>query len=401
MHQVIKSFLLITGVFLVTILLIVFPQEALHASLRGIVIWSEVVFPSLLPFLIMAELLISLGAISIIGVLFEPFMRPIFNVPGTGSLALMMGFVSGYPTGAKITAKLRDEEELSRKEAERLISFTNASSPLFILGAIAVGFFNDAKIGLLIALSHYGGNIVLGIILKYLYPDPKGTSSPIKDKKIPYIKQIKQELQSLKTKPSIPLGDHLGNAVHNSVQTLIIIGGFITLFSVITSLFLKVKLLTLVANLIKPLFLFLQFPFSLSLPFLTGIFEISIGVEHIAQYKEVDLLYPLLAVSFLLGFNGLSIQAQVASIISKTDIRFSRYFYARILHGILATLITFLLYGVFFTYKDHLPTLLPIFKPENELLYSLALFKEYGFIITFITLGITVLISLKNLYIKK
>src|SRR5690625_4770358 len=105
--------------------------------------------------------------------IFEPFMRPLFHVPGIGSLAFIMGMVSGYPTGAKITSRLREEKKLTQIEAERLISFTNAASPLFIFGAIAIGFFNDARIGTLLALSHYGGNFIVGLIIKYVYTDQK------------------------------------------------------------------------------------------------------------------------------------------------------------------------------------------------------------------------------------
>src|SRR5690625_2743361 len=144
MNPLWNRMLLIIGALLLTGSLILYPQEVFEASIQGLNLWWEIVFPALLPFFIMSELLISLGAISIIGVLFEPIMRPLFNVPGAGSLALIMGLASGYPTGAKITAQLREEGKLSREEAERLVSFTNASSPLFIFGAIAVGFFHDA-----------------------------------------------------------------------------------------------------------------------------------------------------------------------------------------------------------------------------------------------------------------
>ena len=34
-------------------------------------------------------------------------MRPIFNVPGEGAFALLMGIISGYPMGAKIIANLK------------------------------------------------------------------------------------------------------------------------------------------------------------------------------------------------------------------------------------------------------------------------------------------------------
>lgn len=395
MYPLLRKSILIGSVLLLTFLLIIFPEDALHASFRGLNIWWEVVFPSLLPFFIMAELLISLGAISIMGVLFEPIMRPLFNVSGSGSLALLMGYVSGYPTGAKITAKLRQAKKLSQTEAERLVSFTNASSPLFIFGAIAVGFFNEAKIGLLIALCHYGGNLLLGMILKYIYKDNRQARIHSKTKQT-FFTQIRKEVHSLKTKDTKPIGEHLGDAVYHSVQTLIMVGGFITLFSVITSLLFQVNFLGKIAQVFQLIFPYINLPNSLSLPFITGIFEITIGIELIAQIKGLGLLFPLLVVSFLLGFNGFSIQAQVASILAPTDIRFSRYFYARLLHGFLASLLTFILFPVFFSSESIVTVYNPLTTSYEALGNLYAVYQIFGPPITILVIGFAFIYKLKS-----
>src|SRR5690625_7487832 len=119
-----------------TISLIIFPEAAFHSSLRGLHTWWEVVFPSLLPFFIMAELLIGFGVVQFIGIIFEPIMRPIYNVPGVGRFARIDGMASGYVSGAKITAVLRKNNEITRTEAERLISYTNSTRHVFINDAI-------------------------------------------------------------------------------------------------------------------------------------------------------------------------------------------------------------------------------------------------------------------------
>lgn len=63
-------------------------------------------------------------------------MKPIFNVPGIGAYAFIMGIISGYPVGAKIVTEFRKNGECSKAEAERLLSFTNNSGPLFIIGTV-------------------------------------------------------------------------------------------------------------------------------------------------------------------------------------------------------------------------------------------------------------------------
>src|SRR5699024_10289589 len=147
--------------------LIIFPQDAFEASVRGFSVWAEIVFPSLLPFFIISELMITFGVVPFIGIILEPIMRPLFRVPGAGGFAWVLGMASGYPAGAKISVQLRNKNAISQIEAERLNAFTNASSPLFIFGAIAVGFLNDATTGLLIAASHYGGNLIVGLCMRF------------------------------------------------------------------------------------------------------------------------------------------------------------------------------------------------------------------------------------------
>src|SRR5699024_5464791 len=148
-------FILATFTVFLALSLIKYPDQALEASIRGLNMWWEVVFPSLLPFFITAELLLAFGVVRFVGVLFELIMLPVFNVPDSGTFAWLMGMASRYPTVAKISVHLHEDNQLFLIEAERLVSFTNASSPLFIFGAVSVGFYHDAKLGVLLAICHY------------------------------------------------------------------------------------------------------------------------------------------------------------------------------------------------------------------------------------------------------
>lgn len=143
------------------------PQIVFEGAALGLKTWWNIVFPALLPFFIASELLMSFGLVHFMGELLDPVMRPLFNVPGSGSFVMAVGFTSGYPIGSMVTARLRKEGLCSRVEAERLMSFTNNSSPLFMLAAVAVGMFNNPGLGVLIAGTHYLSNITLGLILRF------------------------------------------------------------------------------------------------------------------------------------------------------------------------------------------------------------------------------------------
>lgn len=331
------------GITLLTIALIYFPKESLDASKIGLEMWWKIVFPSLLPFLILSELLIGFGVVSFIGVLFEPLMRPLFRVPGVGGFVWAMGMASGFPAGAKLTARLRQEKQLTSIEAERLASFTNASNPLFIFAAVSVGFFNNPRLGLILAVSHYVGNFFVGILMRF-HGGREKTQPTHTEKKKQYFVEALRQLHRTRLKEKRPFGQVLGDAVTSSIQTLLMIGGFIILFSVFNKLLTLVNITFIIGSGLSLLLKLFQIPPELSIPLISGLFEITSGSLLTSQLNNIDLLYKAIITSFILGFCGFSVQAQVASIFAETDIRFKPFFIARILHGFIAGSLALLLW---------------------------------------------------------
>lgn len=335
----IKTIILAFLAIFLTIALISHPKEALKASIKGLHTWWEIVFPSLLPFFIIAELLIGFGVVKFVGVLLEPFMKPIFRVPGVGGFVLAMGMATGNPAGAKFTVRLRNDGQISQIEAERLVAFTSCANPLFIFGAVAVGFFHDPKLGIIFAISHYVGNIFVGFIMRFYGQKRNETRNP-KKRSIFSIKNAFYAMHETRLRDQRPFGTLLGDAVTSSIQTLLMIGGFIILFSVINTLLTIMNFTDFLAIFLKIFFMILTLPESFSTPFISGLFEMTIGSQMISEVTNVNLLEQALVVSFLLAFGGFSIQAQVASLLSQSDIRFPPFLFARLLHGLLASFIT-------------------------------------------------------------
>jgi len=388
----------VTTVFL-TASLIRYPDQVLEASIRGLTLWWEVVFPSLLPFFIAAELLIAFGVVRFLGVMFDPIMRPLFNIPGPGSFGWIMGMASGYPTGAKIATRLREDNQLTRVEAERLVSFTNNSSPLFIFGAISVGFFHDVKLGILLAVCHYVGNTLVGILMRF-YRKNEDQHSSAKEGKNPFsIAKAFKEMHTARLSQFKPVGEILGDSVIHSIQTLVKVGGFIVLFSVLTKILFLVGISPFFAKIIETFFALLALPADFALPFISGLFEVTIGANMIAQVSVDSMFQHAILISFILGFNGFSVQAQVASIISKTDIRFFPYFLSRILHGTIAALLTVVLYKPLYLNRQVFDSNdIPVSAPAQENVWSniLEVFGQIGPIITFTSLAFAIILIYKR-----
>jgi sporulation integral membrane protein YlbJ len=392
-----KTIALAASVTILAVSLIIFPQESLEASIRGLNMWWEIVFPSLLPFFIISEMLIGFGVVKFIGVILEPLMRPFFRVPGVGGFVWAMGMASGFPAGAKLTARLRQENQLTRIEAERLVSFTNSSNPLFIFGAVAVGFFYNPHLGIILACAHYLGNICVGVIMSF-YGRKEESESNIVSNKIFSIKEALAALHRTRVKEKRPIGKQLGDAVNSSIQTLLMIGGFIILFSVINKLLFHLHITTFIADALNIFFSILLLPADLSLPFISGLFEITLGSQMTSGVEAASLLQQAIITSFILGFSGFSVQAQAASILAQTDIRFRPFFIARLIHGTTAAIITMLIWKPIYVnfYQDKPSNAVPVFNNLDWQFWEYALLwmKQWGPVITLFSLVIYIILYL-------
>ncbi|MFT8320347.1 MAG: sporulation integral membrane protein YlbJ [Bacillus sp. (in: firmicutes)] len=345
----VKTVLLALSASLLALALISFPAVAVDASKNGLNTWWTIVFPSLLPFLILSEVLIGFGVVRFIGVLLEPIMRPLFRVPGVGGFVWAMGMVSGFPTGAKLTARLREEKQLTKIEAERLVSFSNASNPMFIIGAVSASFFHNPKLGLLLAFAHYLGNFSVGICMRFYGKNKQENNDKNKIKR-PSLRRALRELHETRIKDNRPLGKLLGDAVSSSIQSLLMVGGFIILFSVINRLLFHLNITSFFGKFINMILHIFHFSGDLSIPLIAGIFEITLGSKLTSDTETATFMHQAILTSFILGFSGLSVQAQVASILAQTDIRFKPFFFARILQASFASLYTFLCWNIFTTH---------------------------------------------------
>jgi len=86
--------------------MILYPEATFKGANYGLKIWATVLIPALLPFFIIADILVELGFVNFFGILLEPLMRPIFKQPGAAGFVLAMGFTSGFPMGAVLTNTL-------------------------------------------------------------------------------------------------------------------------------------------------------------------------------------------------------------------------------------------------------------------------------------------------------
>lgn len=246
-----------------------------------------------------------------------------------------MGIISGYPTGAKIVVNLRKNGLCTKEEAERMLAFTNNSGPLFILGTVGISLFGNSTIGFLLLFTHILASLTVGIIFRfYKYKNSVHNSSVFSNNQ-------KEQVDFSN------LGEVLGKSIMSGIKTVVMIGGFVVLFSVILSILKSSNIIEIASKILFPIlkaFGINNVGFSSAI--LCGIIELTNGVMQVATIAYRQISINIIIASFLLGFGGLSVLLQVYSIISKSDISIKCYFIGKLLHGLFACIYTF----IFITY---------------------------------------------------
>lgn len=212
---------------------------------------------------------------------------------------------AGYPVGAKIVTNFRKNDICTKEEAERLLTFTNNSGPLFIIGTVGISLFGNTTIGLVLFITHLLASLTVGVLFRFWKFNKKSSNLNKKS-------STSVSYSSTKTPPSLNnLGVILQNSIMSSISTIIMIGGFVMLFSVIISMLNNSKVFDILNIFLSPMFNALNIPTSFATGLFSGIVELTNGVSIISKIPFKAISLNIIICSFLLGFGGLSVLLQV------------------------------------------------------------------------------------------
>lgn len=310
-----------------------YPQEVLESASRGLSLWANYVLPALFPFFILSDILMRQGFVHLLGALLEPLMRPLFRLPGKASFVVAMTHTSGIPIGAILTCKMRKEGEITRIEGERLLAFTCNPSPGFMFGALASGMLGNPALGIIIAGSVYIASFIVGLLFRFYGHDP-----PSRIKHNFSFQQAWRELKFVQKENKKPTSKMLGDAVHESISTILLVGGFIVFFSVITHLMSILRINAYLAQGVSLISGGQLSPLGAN-ALIQGFMESTIGCKAVINtFSSLNSQVGML--TFILGWGGVSVFAQVASFTASTDLRLLPFVFGRVLHSFLALLIS-------------------------------------------------------------
>ena len=208
-----------------------------------------------------------------------------------------------------------------------------------LLTTLVLCLFANSSIGLLLLITHILSALTVGIIL--------GLISRINTKKDINSKYVHNQSNSKKVSNNqlctfSNLGEILSNAIMDSSKTIIMIGGFVVIFSVIISILNNSRILQIISYSIYPILKFLNIDVSFAGAIISGIVELTNGVSLVCNIANKTISLNIIICSFLLGFGGLSVLLQVLSITSKSDLSIKKYIYSKLLQGIIAASYTYI-----------------------------------------------------------
>ncbi|QJD83440.1 hypothetical protein [Cohnella herbarum] len=213
------------------------PGEAFRASLSGLQIWWQNVFPGLLPPLMLAELLAASGMLHGIATLAEPLTRGLFRLPGASGWAIAFGWSAGIPAGAKETARLRENGMIHEDDVDTVLLVSHLPNPFLIVLVIGCGFLQSPELGWAIAIGLWLSAILSGFVWSRIAKarKPKVPRIPLNHSRALLQRALRAAADARK-EDGRPLGKLLPDSVTNAVGTLMTVGGLMMMSAVVVRL---------------------------------------------------------------------------------------------------------------------------------------------------------------------
>lgn len=317
------------------VLMLRHPALSLQYASTGLNLWLTKMVPTLLPFMILSGIMIRMNLTENFVTLLHPMLHRLYGTSKNGSYTIIMGFLCGFPMGARIVGELCESGRLSREESSKLLYFCNNIGPIYFLSYVVPVLAIEKP--LIPFLIMYGIPMLYGFVLYRLTSYFQDHTRHRRTTK--YHLNAQQDYTEINTvhsvnsnaaltavshqpsqPPCMPLLAAIDASVISGLIGIAKLGGYMVFFNLLNIMFV---------------------PFHHVSTDLLGLYqcilEITSGIDHSGQ----SLYYAIL---ILLPFGGFSCIAQTYSMISRTDLSVRSY----VFHKVIQTALTALCYFAIF-----------------------------------------------------
>lgn len=294
------------------LLLIIFPEISIKGAKDGLMLWYSTVIPTLLPFIIISNIITKSGAIKYFSYLFYPLYHIFPRLLRCLSYVLVIGFFCGYPMGGKVINDLITDGSLTTEQGQFLLTICNNASPMFIIGYVVIASLQGTVPAML-----FLGFIYVPILIYtacYIILHPHLLIDRSFDSKMELLHQ-----QNISTDDSIL----------NAFTIIMKIGAYIMLFSIFSQLLLSLNIS--------------YEPFKI---ITIGFCEVTTGIKYLSG---LELMIPqkIALIAAAVSFGGLSSAAQTKSVLTESGLSIIQYVISKAVISIMTYVLVIMYYKIY------------------------------------------------------
>lgn len=293
-----------SGAFLILFaLILLYPKISLYYAATGLSLWFDKMVPVLFPFMLLSAVMVRQNLTEGFACILYPVLGPLYRISKNCVYCLILGFLCGFPMGAKVIAELYKRNRLTKREAEFLLAFCNNIGPVYYISFLlpVTGLYTAGKLPFFL-FGMYGIPLLYGLFLRFsgfLLPAGVFTAGASANTGA-FIRTA--EIRAEKTEGFM---QSLEEAMQSSIAGITTLGGYMILFN----------LLNLIPHVFVPLAFYGREKLLSGINCLT---EITSGISRIGSIAPLFVL-------IMLPLGGLSCIAQTMSALKKTDLSTGRY----------------------------------------------------------------------------
>ena len=283
------------------ILALLYSKSLKEWALSGLRLAGLSVIPSVFPFMIMSDILVSLGIPG--QSFFGRIIKKVLGLSPRLALAALCGNICGFPIGVKIAAEEYRLGAISKEELEGALGVLNNPSLAFVISVVGLGIWGSIKAGAMLYLSVVIATLIVGYLFKS------------RDKKC--------EFSGYNIRQSFSLSESIKASGFASIG----IASYMTFFSALTGL---------ASGIIKNRTITVLFATLSEVGLATSLLSCGVFSERVS--------FALTALA--LGFSGMSVHMQAKMLLPK-EISMRKYYLMKALEGGLAFGISFIFFLLF------------------------------------------------------
>lgn len=297
-------------------LMLSYPSQSVAFSLTGLMLWFEKMVPVLFPFMIVSGIMVRMNLTDKFAKILSPVLKPFFRVSDNGVYCIIMGFLCGFPMGAKVVTELYERQKLARWEAQYLLEFCNNIGPIYFCSFVLP--LLQCRVSAKYLIGMYGLPLLYGLVSRYTI---------YRRKTLPSVRPDRAARET----SSQPFLFHVDDAITGAINSIVKLGGYMIFFN----------LLNIIPLFFLQMFRLSEFTYEMwkaLLPTVNACLEITSGITRLGPQSRFIVLT-------LLPFGGFSCIAQTYSIIKSTDLSIKSYLWSKLFLMMMTTF-----YYIFFSF---------------------------------------------------